>query len=387
MGIKSLNPMLKKQSPEAFFNVPIGDFSGKRIAVDANNWAYMAMSGARKKVIKKTDLANQKPDQMEIKREFYLNLINFVTGWLYHGITCVFVFDGKHPPEKFEEQAKRKKSKVSARQEIEDLYKKLENIDLEFPGDIVEQLKKKLCNYTTLSFEDLDLLKTITKIIGIPTLQAEGDGEKLCSMLCIEGKVAAVFSTDTDNLVYGCPLLITGFSDSCSYDEYGQRISHLDCVRIDKILLNMKISHSLFVDLCIMSGCDYNSNMPGYGTIKSLGLLQKHGSIENLSNKMDISCLKHERCRELFKRVESSKLTEDELILNVDKTSIASSREYLEMVGIAGQINRLVDIYQKIPIPLDGTLDNLKIKTLSECVPRKVIAEIKTKFVNLIVVE
>ena len=206
MGIKSLNPFLKKQVPEAFFNIPLASFSGKRVAVDACNWAFSAMCTARKRVIKRTDLSLHKPDPIEIRREFMLNLLNFVIGWLSYGITPVFVIDGEHPIEKEETKAKRRETKVSAKQKIEDLYKQLENIDLDFPGDVVDKLRKELCNYNSMPTEDFDLFKTVVKGIGIPCLQALGDGEKLCSSLCIEGKVAAVFSTDTDNLVYGCPL-------------------------------------------------------------------------------------------------------------------------------------------------------------------------------------
>lgn len=385
MGIKSLNPFLRKQSPDAFFHLPIEDFSKKRIAVDANNWMYTNMALARKKIIRKTDITIQRPDSLEIRKEWFLLLINFITGWMCYGVTLVFVFDGKHPPEKYETQAKRKQSRVSVKQEIDDLYKQLENIDLEFPGNVAEQLRKKLCNYNVISPEDFDLFKSVVKGIGMPYLQAEGDGERLCSSLCIEGKVAAIFSSDTDNLVYGCPLIITGYSELCSYDEYGNKISHVDCLRVDKVLECMKISHSLFVDLCIMSGCDYNTNIPGYGTVKSLGLLKKYGSVENLTDKIDLSCLKYQRCRELFAYTESLKLTEDPLILNIDKNCLATCRDYLEMAGVAGQISRLVNIYTISPEPSDGTLDQLEIKSVLENSSRKIIEEFQTKSVKLIV--
>lgn len=386
MGIKSLNPFLKKQAPSAFFNIPIESFSGKRVAVDANNFIYASMATARKRIIKKTDISLHKPDPIEIRREWFLALVNFITGWMSNGVSLLFVFDGPHPVEKEETKAKRKETRVSAKAKIDELYKQLENIDLEFPGDIVEKLRKELCNYNCIASEDFDLFKTVSKGIGIPCLQAEGDGERLCSSLCIEGKVAAVFSSDTDNLVYGCPLVITGYSETCSYDEYGYKVSHVDCVRLDKILEIMKMSHKVFVDLCIMSGCDYNNNIPGYGTVKSLGLLKKFETIDNLSDKMDISCLKHERCRELFEFTPSEKLTKDPLSLNLDKSCLVTMRDYLEMVGVAGQISRLVSVYSNAPEPTDGYLEMLSLKNISDFTPPKIIREIQTKFLKLNVI-
>ena len=94
-----------------------------------------------------------------------------------------------------------------------------------------------------------------------------------------------------------------------------------------------------------------------------------------------------ERCRELFECTESSKLTEDPLFLNIDKNSITTARDYLEMVGVAGQISRLVSIYTNSPDPDDGTLDHLKLKSASEFRPPKVIEEIQTKFVKLTIIE
>lgn len=381
MGIKNINPLLKKQSPDAFFDVPIETFSGKRLAVDANNWMYVSMANARKRVIKKTDLFNSKPDQNEIRKEWLLSLFSFLTGWLYYGVTPVLVFDGKHPVEKEETKAKRKDTRTSAKQKIQDLYQQLENVDLEFPGDIVEKLRKELCNYTTLTSEDFDAFRTVCSAVGVPCLQAEGDGEKLCSSLCTEGKVAAVFSTDTDNLVYGCPLLVTAFSDKCSYDQFGHKVCHVDCVRFDKVLEGLGVHHSLFVDLCIMSGCDYNTNIPGIAAVKALTLLKKHRSIDNLKDLVDISHLKHERCRELFKYVPSEELTKDSLKLEFNKEALLTSREVLDAFGLSGELHRFVILLNSCPAPSDGLPEKLGIQG---GLPKSV-KEIQTKFLTLIV--
>lgn len=392
MGIEGLNKLGKRHASDAFFTIPITLLSGLRLAIDGNYWMYSNRSVARKKIVNKTDVALGEPDDYEIRREWFLAALNFVTGWLSHNITPVFTFDGKHPPEKAATQAERRDARTAARAKIDALYAQLRGDILEQPVGIIDELRKELRNYNFIPYEDFELFKMIMKGIGVPALQARGDGEHLCASLCIEGKVAAVFSTDVDNLVYGCPLLITGYSDQASYDEHGFKVSHLDCVRLDLLLEGLKLSHSEFVDLCIMSGCDFNKNMPGYAVIKSYKLIQQYGSIDNLPRQFDTTCLNHLRCREIFAYVPSNELivthplepTEEpqEKIydfvqpatqpidpLNINKLALATARDYLEMVGVSGQIERLIMAYNTATPGHDGHIASLNLALAPRYIP------------------
>lgn len=392
MGVKGINNLLKRHAANAFFTMAISELSGKRIAIDGNNWMYTNMAIARKKVINKTDITVQEPNSMEIRREWFLSAINFITGWMSYNITPVFVFDGQHPTEKDDTKAKRRDARIATRAKIDALYAQLRGDILERPANVVDELRKELRNYNFISSEDFELFKTVINGIGIPCLQAVGDGEHLCSALCVEGKVAAVFSVDTDNLVFGCPLVISGFSEVCTYDEYGNRVAHLDCVRLDRVLEGLGISHSVFVDLCIMCGCDFNTNMPGYAAIKSFALLQKHGSIDNLPRNLNTDCLKHARCREIFKYTSSDDLIvrpdeptdaqEDNPdytglniaqtqvgMLDINKMAIATARDYLELAGISGQIERIIGSYHQITAAADGHVQSLKLVPVPRYVP------------------
>lgn len=402
MGIKNINPLIKRFAANANFVMPIERLSGKRIAIDGNNWMYTNMAIARKKVINKTDVTAGEPDPLIIRKEWFLAGINFIVSWMSYNITPVFIFDGQNVcREKDDTKAKRRDSRIAARAKIDALYEKLNADILERPANIIEELRKELRNYNFIAGEDFELFKMVIKGIGIPCLDAYGDGEQLCSALCIEGKVAAVFSVDTDNLVYGCPLIINGFSSVYAYDEYGHRVPQLDCVRIDTILEGMKISHSVFVDLCIMSGCDFNTNMPNHGAIKSFNLLQKYGSIDNLPREYDITCLNHHRCREIFAYKTSESLIvdnsintstdslpedQDKLALNrfdINKQAITTSRDYLEMAGISGQINRIVLGYQTITPASDGYVESLNLVNVLNCgVP--VLPKLKFLTLNVI---
>lgn len=392
MGINRFNEIGKKHAPNAYCTIPITWLSGKRIAIDGNNWMYRNMNTARKRIINKTNLALGEPDQNAIRREWFLIAINFITGWLSHNITPVFVFDGQHPPEKDATKAQRKNSRIAAKNKIDSLYEQLNGDVLDQRPNIINELRKALRNYTFIPYEDFEMFKMVIKGIGVPCLQAKGDGEHLCSTLCIEGKVAGVFSADVDNLVFGCPLLITGFSDACTYDEYGFKIDHLDCVRLDLLLTGLGLSHNTFVDFCIMSGCDFNTNMPGYAIGRSYKLIQQYGSIDNLPRTCDITCLKHVRCREIFKYVPSEQLIvthnnvnepedPDDLAcefvpsitdnnpLNINKYAIATARDYLDMAGVSGQMERLITVYNSMSPAQDGHVEQLNLPSAPKYVP------------------
>jgi flap endonuclease-1 len=396
MGIKGINTLIKRYSPEAFFTLPITSLSGKRIAIDGNNWMYTSMAIARKKIINKINVSLEEPNPQEIRKEWFLLLINFLMGWLSYDITPVFVFDGTHPPEKDETKLKRKNARIATKIKIDALYKQIRDNTIERSESIIEELRKELRNYNFISTDDYELFRTIINRIGIPCLQATCDGEQLCSSLCIEGKVAAVFSVDTDNLVYGCPLIVTGYSQTFSYDEFGNKIDHLDCVRLDKVLNGLKVSHSIFVDLCIMSGCDFNTNIPGYAAIKSFNLLQKYGSIDNLPRNLNITCLNYLRCRNIFSYVPSEKLivspdssesselpnlltdyniSGSQLIqrrnssFDIDKTAIITARDHLEIVGISGQMEKIIKCYDRFIIATDGYIEKLNLDPPPKYIP------------------
>src|SRR5436853_30996 len=295
MGIKNINPLIKRYAANAFFTISIERLSGRRIAIDANNWMYTNMAIARKKIISKTDVTMEEPDASLIRREWFLSALNFILSWMTHNVTAVFVFDGINiPPEKDEIKAKRRDAKIATKAKIDALYQQLHANLLEQPANIVDELRKELRNYNVISNEDFELFKIVLKGIGVPCLQASGEAEQLCSSLCIDGRVAAVFSADTDNLPR-----------------------------------------------------DY-----------------------------DTTCLKYQRCREIFAYKSSETLivnVGDEgstgNSLDINKQAITMSRDYLEMAGISGQINKIVTVYQHIVSANDGHVEELNLAPVLRYVP------------------
>jgi len=356
MGIERLKPFIKDKAPSSMGPFPLTSLKGRKIAIDADSWMHTNMSVSRKKVINKTDMVIEAPDQREILKEWFSALFRFICRFLSYEIVPIFVFDGEPLPEKVETRKQRKEKTLSVSEKMSILRLEIDQSDiLEVSTEKVVELRKLACQYNYIPPDDRDLIRKVLSDIGIPWLIAKHDAEKLCSMLCIEGRVGAVFSSDTDNIVYGCPLLLTKLCDP-KYDEVtGSRIDQYSCVVYDRILKEMNVSHEFFVDLCIMGGCDYNTNIPGIALGKGMKLLEKHGSIDNLEDYYDITCLNHVRCREIFSSEKSFDLIVDGTMSITDHfTSVEKMleiRELLEMIGVSEWLNTLRLLYRKLPQP------------------------------------
>lgn len=345
MGIKDLNPLLRKYAPQAFGEIFLDKLEGQRIAIDTYNWIHSTYSKAKKEVVYNTNVDKEDIDEDRVFKVWMGILFDFVKKWANHSITPIFVFDGEYPMEKSDTRIKRRESQRKTKERMLELKDKVRNTDPLFvTSDMIDNLRKKIINTRSITPSTIDNLKELLEEVGIPCVQAKYEGEQLCSMMVIDGIASAVFSTDTDNLAYGSPLLITGFS---GYEwKDGSLKWKVKCVWHSNIIKQLEFNHDTFVDLCIMCGCDYNTNMRKIGTITSHKLIKEYKSIDSLPSKYDIKCLKHKRCREMFKSV-SHKTLFSEGYIDYKKERIHILREKLEQLELYDQNYYLLNLIER----------------------------------------
>lgn len=339
MGIKNILPFLKEASPEAFVSTMMINFAGYRIAVDAPYLMYVLSSRAKSKLMKSSGLNEElKLDKEEVRKVWVSMLVDQITTFLICGITPVFVFDGKHPAEKDKTKEGRKKVKDERNVKIASLQEKMINCDpLERKANDIKELSNLIKSDLSFCKEDYDLYFDILYNMGIPALRADADGEQLCSMLAIEGKVAAVFSSDSDTLAYGCPTTINKILDNF---RGGSPVA--ECIIISKILEDLKISFETFVDLCIACGCDFNHNMPQVGCKRAYGLLKEFGRLENLPKKYNTEILNIEKCREIFSYKDSETIINmEEYILDIDRSRICKMEGFFKSYEMESKFQRV----------------------------------------------
>lgn len=148
---------------------------------------------------------------------------------------------------------------------------------------------KKNENSIKITQGDIEALKILLNETGIQYIESHTEGEKHCAYLNKIKEVDAVLSNDYDTLVFGCDVLLTYMNGK--YIEF----------KLDNILNNLEIEYSLFIDICIAAGCDYYpSGIKNYGTLKSLKMVKKYGTIENWDNIIVPEDLNLQKYRKIF---------------------------------------------------------------------------------------
>ena len=214
--------------------------------------------------------------------------------FLNQSIKPVWVFDGTPPKSKQATIDKRKKVKERAEEAYNDAMDQ---------GDL-ERAKKMSQRKIKVTPQMVNDAKTLVKLLGVPYTEAPTEAEAQCAQLCKKGLAYAVASEDMDSLAFGAQHLLRGFKNK---NEPIVQISLLE------ILKSLDITMDMFVDLCILSGCDFTGTIKGIGPITALKFIKENMCIENVvdiikksdSGKFSIpSTFDYNICRKIFKTEE-----------------------------------------------------------------------------------
>lgn len=360
MGITKINPLLKQLCPHIFRNIYLSQLSGCRIAIDVSILFIAYWSPSLKMVLDKTNLADEEPDRDLIIENWIDMVVNFmINKMLSKGIIPVLVFDGK-PPQKKEDHArkKRKEDRIKAQNELARKKYEISQID---PLYRTKEMNKDMYKlYAKVSFpnpkEDYAKMREIFSSLGIPCLQATGEAEELCSYLCRNNYVNAVYSKDTDNYVHACPYLITNLDTDYKNKDVKATIS-----MVSEILQSLNITYEEFVDLCILLGCDYNKKLRGVGPENTYKLISQYRRIPYLPDKYDKTELNYIDCYNIFypgnKTYESLCVNPDYKLL-LDLNAINTMHETLNKYGQPKIIDSIKFIYKSFQLPSTDFKDN-----------------------------
>jgi len=269
MGIKGLFKFLRKK--DLIKDYQLNQLSCKRCAFDISSYIYKFKASDPKNWMKL--------------------LVNLLTTLKHNRIIIIVIFDGTAPCEKQDEQKKRKDRRIQNENKINKLkeateeymqtgvenemlkeVKEKSKTEMEDIDDIVkytEKLEKQNVNITS---NDWNNVRKILQIFNISWVRAEGEAECMCSLMATRGNVDFVLSEDSDNLAYGCPILIS------KLDSYGK----CECVMLHEVLDVLELTKQQFIDYCILCGTDYNKNINLISNVKALELIENYGSLDNL---------------------------------------------------------------------------------------------------------
>ena len=298
MGIQGLTPFLKKFAPSVFSTVYLSNFSKKKIAIDISLFLY------KYKVI--------------YGEQWLSGILQMLTLLRSFSIHPIIIFDGEAPIEKMEEQQNRRAMREERLQkynslttsldvfntngvittELQEFYNKQAlkfGVNSTFDVDLVTSQLDKMKNQTVrIYYSDIELVQSLMNTMCIPYFQAPSEAEGMCSWLCKHNLVDAVLTEDTDVLAYGANKFLSKLNLNTS-----------TCVQIDydNILSSLGLTKEQFTDFCILCGCDYNQRVKGLGPVRAYKMLLKYQTMENMiqeNPKIDFSCLKHTRVKDMF---------------------------------------------------------------------------------------
>ncbi|XP_056165140.1 flap endonuclease 1-like, partial [Syzygium oleosum] len=260
MGIKGLTKLLADNAPKAMREQKLESYSGQRIAIDASMSIYQFLIVVgRKGTQMLTNEAGQVTSHLQ-------GMLYQTIRLLEAGIQPVYVFDGQPPDLKKQELAKRFLKRADASEDLALAIASQNKQD-------IEKFSKRTVKVTQQHNEDC---KRLLRLMGVPLVEAPSEAEAQCAALCKAGKVYAVASEDMDSLTFGAPRFLRHFMDPSS-----RKVPVME-FEISEILEEMNLDMDQFIDLCILSGCDYCESIRGIGGLTALQLIRQHGSIENI---------------------------------------------------------------------------------------------------------
>ena len=263
MGVL-LTPIIIKQP------LKLDDLRGKRLAVDTNGELYQFLALIR--------LRDGSP-----LRDSHGRITSHLSGLFYrttrlmtdYALQLVFVFDGKPPALKFDE--------IARRRSIKERYE-AEHAQAVEAGDLPKAYSKATMT-SRLTREMADEARELLRLMGLPVIQAPGEGEAQASHMAAKSSVWAAASKDYDCLLFGAPRLLRFLTISGKEflpSKGAFRPITPELIETVALLDHYGLTREQLIDVAILVGTDFNEGIKGIGPKKALKLVAEFGSIEGM---------------------------------------------------------------------------------------------------------
>jgi flap endonuclease-1 len=264
----------------------MADYAGKRIAFDAWNILYQFLASIRA------------PDGTPLKDKEG-RVTSHLAGTLYRtaslveaGIKPIFVFDGEPHPLKAETLAGRAARKVVAEQQFQDETAALDARKAageELTDEDYQTARSKAQQTSRLTIPMVQQATDLLKALGVPVLQAPGEGEAQASWMCQQGLVHAACSQDYDAILFGTPRLVRNLSVVGKRKLPGKQVwvdVQPEEIGLKESLDGSGLTREQLIDVALLVGTDFHPGIDGIGPKKGLALVKKEGSLEALLDRL-----------------------------------------------------------------------------------------------------
>ena len=243
--------------------IEVAGLKDKTLCVDAFNVLYQFLS-----TIRQYDGTPLMDDNKKVTSHlsgiFYRNI-----ALLSEGMKLVYVFDGKAPELKSKTHEKREGIRYLAKEKYEEAKQE----------EDLSGMKKYSSQMVRLDNEMIEESKELLEAMGIPVVQALGEGEAEAAYLCkVKEEVYASASQDYDSLLFGAPKLIRNLTLSRKRKTYSGYVEvKIELIKLDDVLNFLEIDLDQLICLGILVGTDYNlKGLPGIGQKRALDIVKKY---------------------------------------------------------------------------------------------------------------
>lgn len=264
MGIHGLGRVIADNAPKAMRENSIGQYFGRRVAIDASMSIYQFLIAVRSE-------GNQLTNEAGETTSHLMGMFYRTIRMMEAGIRPIYVFDGAPPKLKSGELARRLDRRTGAEGQAAEA-KEMGNTAL------LDRMNRRTVKATRQHTEEC---KRLLRLMGIPVVQAPCEAEAQCAALVRQGHAYAAGSEDMDTLTFGTPILLRHLTFSEA------RKMPISEIHLTPMLEGLDMDMDRFIDLCILLGCDYCDSIKGIGPTRAVALLRQHGTIEGILAALD----------------------------------------------------------------------------------------------------
>jgi len=265
----------------------IEDFRGKAVAIDAFNTLYQFLA-----IIRQPD-GTPLMDTRGRVTSHLSGLLYRTSNLVQMGVSPAFVFDGEPP--KLKSRTIKARAEVKKRAQME-WQEALEE------GDMA-RARSKAMQTSRLTIEMVAQSKRLIELMGLPSVQAPGEGEAQASVMAAKGDVFAAASQDYDSLLFGAPALIRNLTVT-GRRKLPRKNVYVDIepeqLDLGATLSALGVTREQLVGMGILIGTDFNEGIRGVGPKKALSIMRECGTLEKATQKLDVQIENVEEIVRLF---------------------------------------------------------------------------------------
>jgi flap endonuclease-1 len=240
-------------------------------AIDANNALYQFLT-----IIRQPD-GTPLMDHKGRVTSHLSGILFRISNFMERGIRPVFVFDGKPPELKQATIDERRKVRDTAGEKWQEALER---------GD-EEEAYKQARSSTRVDANIIETSKELLRLMGIPVVQAPGEGEAQASHMVARGDAKYVVSQDYDTLLFGAPLLVRNLTVSGKRKIRGRQITvSPERIVLADMLAGLRLTREQLIEIGILVGTDFNPGVGGVGAKTGLKIVRNGEFSRKLQEKL-----------------------------------------------------------------------------------------------------